>query len=102
MLYQVTRNVSVEPVEGVPSGFSETISNSERPRLSVAPGKHHLAADAVFELMLVLDDENLGALFRHVFGQGCAAQATAGDGHIVRCRQTFTSRGISRIYVALP
>jgi hypothetical protein len=52
--------------------------------------------------MLVLDDENLGALFRHVFGQGCAAQATAGDGHIVRCRQTFTSKGISRIYVALP
>jgi hypothetical protein len=80
MFYPVTRNVSVDPVEVVPTGFGETIGDSKGPNLRVAPGKHQLAADAVLELPLVLDDENPGALLGHAFGQGRAAQAAACDG----------------------
>src|SRR5208337_4060918 len=101
MFYPVTRNVRVDPVEMVPSGFGQAVGHAEGLSFGVAPGHHHLAADAILELPLMLDDENLRALFRHVFSQGCAAQAAAGDGHIVRCRHAQPSGGISRIYVAL-
>jgi hypothetical protein len=95
MFYPVTRNICVDPVEVVAAGFRKTIGDSEGLNFSVAPGQYHLAADAILELPLVLDDENLGALFRDVFGQCCTAKAATCDGNIVRCRHAFSSRGIS-------
>ena len=86
MFYPVAHDIRVDPVEVVPSGSGQAIGDSEGLHFRVAPRQHHLAAHAVLELPLVLDDQNFGAVFRHVFGQGCAAQAAAGDGHIVCCR----------------
>jgi hypothetical protein len=95
MFYEVARKIRVDPVEVVPASFRETIGDSEGLNFSVTPGKHHLAANAILELALVLDDENPGALFRHVFCQCCAAHATTCDGNIVRCRHASSSQGIS-------
>ena len=83
--YSIGDHIGVYPVDLVAAGIGESCGDSKGVGFSISPCKHEFTANAIFELLLALDDQDACAAFGHVFGESCATHATAGDGQIIGC-----------------
>jgi hypothetical protein len=77
MRYERTARKEINPREFMPATVAEYLGNSELFSLLNAPGSHHLAANAVSELGIALDNEYAGAFLRQRSRQRGAGQTAA-------------------------